>query len=761
MIKSNEHIKSPICRAFEFLLLIVTLCVLAIRATYPESPNTNSIMSDQVLSNAAFSLIITSVLVFCFAAWIFFAFLNSKVRYRFSWIEVCTFVFIAAGIAAVFVASNKRFAITELVTIAGPMLAAIMLVQILDSDFKIKLVLMTIVACGVVSTYKSSEDFFSYNQMIIDQYEENPTAQLDQLGIEEGTFQHFSYEHRLYSKDVRGFMTTGNSVGSFMIMAIFASMTLFWKKISKSPPAFLIAVALMAIVCFGLALTHSKGGIAAIIVSMSMLGVYLFFGKLLKRFRVPIIIVCVLAAALLTAVTIKYGMEHGRLPGGNSMLVRWQYWEGAIKTYALKPFTGVGGGNFASYYTQFKEPGALETVKDPHNFLLSILSQYGPFALLGLCGAFILPMTRLVFSRPVDDCVIAKSPYPSKKAFAVMTCIIAAMLVFRPILMKVNFGPSSPAMIFASIYLFVMPALIFFIAALLMIVREGKLQDKLNGKLDDTQLSEKTGAILFCAIAAVALHNLVDFAFFEPGVSTIFWTLVACMVAWQLNKNQPTAAIFKTNKTSRITGACFIFAAFCAFVHFAVTGPVRASLLQSEAIGNYYLVHEKLTAAAQADLLSSEAVNLHGNVLLRQFDDTDSGRRSPDILHQAIDRFTEAKKRDSVNYSYYEKLSKTHDLLASVTTVTAAKANKEKAAFWMDEAIKRYPNSARLHIEAGKLAESINNYSDALKHYKKAVEIEDKYREVFKVMYPGREIFSRLGEDKYQFAKNKINQFKI
>ena len=75
----------------------------------------------------------------------------------------------------------------------------------------------------------------------------------------------------------------------------------------------------------------------------------------------------------------------------------------------------------------------------------------------------------------------------------------------------------------------------------------------------------------------------------------------------------------------------------------------------------------------------------------------------------------------------------------------------------MKEAIQRYPNAGRLHFEAGGLAEEIGKKKSALRHYKRAVEIEDEYRRVFREMYPGREMFSRLGEDKYRVAKQKIS----
>ncbi len=40
---------------------------------------------------------------------------------------------------------------------------------------------------------------------------------------------------------------------------------------------------------------------------------------------------------------------------------------------------------------------------------------------------------------------------------------------------------------------------------------------------------------------------------------------------------------------------------------------------------------------------------------------------------------------------------------------------------------------------------------------KKAVEIEDSYRRQFEIMYPGREIFSRLGEENYQLARQRLD----
>ncbi len=53
-------------------------------------------------------------------------------------------------------------------------------------------------------------------------------------------------------------------------------------------------------------------------------------------------------------------------------------------------------------------------------------------------------------------------------------------------------------------------------------------------------------------------------------------------------------------------------------------------------------------------------------------------------------------------------------------------------------------------------AEQLGKNDSALEQYKKAVEIEDAYRKQFEMMYPGKKVFSRLGYEKYNLAKQRI-----
>jgi len=81
-------------------------------------------------------------------------------------------------------------------------------------------------------------------------------------------------------------------------------------------------------------------------------------------------------------------------------------------------------------------------------------------------------------------------------------------------------------------------------------------------------------------------------------------------------------------------------------------------------------------------------------------------------------------------------------LLAEVSTQQEKIDWLNKAFETASLAVEHYPGCARLRIELAKIA---------------AIDIEDKYRAQFRKMYPEREkIVSRLGEEKYQFAKQRL-----
>jgi O-antigen ligase len=160
----------------------------------------------------------------------------------------------------------------------------LLLVQILDSQAKIKLVLAVIAALGVVLAYRCANQFFVENQERLKQYQEDPNAMLGQLGIRPGSFNQMMFEHRLYSKDIGGFFTTGNSAGSFLLLASFCAAALVLERRKNSKSARIApACTAIVVILLGLATTHSKGAIVAAIIAAAMFIVYLLFGAWLKE----------------------------------------------------------------------------------------------------------------------------------------------------------------------------------------------------------------------------------------------------------------------------------------------------------------------------------------------------------------------------------------------------------------------------------------------------------------------------------------------
>jgi len=127
-----EISKSKSLRWLEYVLLMLCLCVLALRATYSENPHIVQLNTpNRILGNDGFSLTISTVLILAAIAWCVGMFLCRRSSYRFSGIEIGLALFLIAGFIGISVASNKRAAITDMVTLIGPMLMALLLIQIL------------------------------------------------------------------------------------------------------------------------------------------------------------------------------------------------------------------------------------------------------------------------------------------------------------------------------------------------------------------------------------------------------------------------------------------------------------------------------------------------------------------------------------------------------------------------------------------------------------------------------------------------------
>lgn len=748
----------------EYVLLAVCLCVMALRTTYTEGPALRSSILAGNFSNNLYSLSVSAFLIFSFVLWFVWSFLGKKFVYRLTGIEIGLCIFCIAAIVASFTASEKRLAITDVAVSLAPVLMALLLVQILDSPLKVKLVLAAIVALGVLSSCQCAEQFFASNEMTIEQYEQDPQTMLEPLGIESGTFKHFLFEHRLYSRGVRAFFTTRNSAGSFLLIGFFSAIALFIDKFKKRKSDssrslhILIYGMATAVVLFGLALTRSKGAIIGFHFATVALIALLYFGNWLKAHKKVILVACLILFIAGGWVVVLYGLNHGRLPGGSSMLVRWQYWHASAKMYADHPLTGVGPGNFTHFYTHYKPAAALESVSDPHNFPLSILTQYGPLGLIGFLTMVFIPLWKLTSLTSETSNPTVRQPQSIFRTQPIVYLLImwVVLLLARQIVIPATATGDLMVVIYV-ILRFYIPYVVAFAVALLLLTAK----DKTRATSYEPRVMNMA-IVLACALLGVIFHNLIDFAIFEPGVFTTFWVIIACIISLNYLTHPRPELTLKSAPFVRVLGMTVALIVSWAYFSYALipvaksTNKIQQSH-QATSIGHFERAHNLLDKAAQDDLLSHEALSLNGRLYLYRFEQTQSKNR--DLLLRAEKCLQAAIERNNAAYNNFERLTEVYYLLAEISAQQEKNDWLYKALNTASLAIERYPGCGRLHLKLAQIAEQLEKTGIALEHYKKAIVIEDKYRAQFQIMYPERKEFvSRLGEEKYRLANERIEK---
>jgi hypothetical protein len=248
----------------EKILFICCITIIVLRATSSEAPTQQSSPIQAIINDTVFSLCLSGTLIFTFLIWCVAKLFSNRASFKISSAGVGFVLLVTGIIISIFYAANKRSAVTSAVTLLAPILMAIMLMHLLDSHAKIKILLITLASVGIYTSFQAADQFFIENNLLIQQYQDDPDVILDQLGIEKNSFNHILLEHRIYSKDVRATFTTGNSAGSFAILTSFAVVAILAElfKNRKSYPKLsgnrALVVLVLAFMLFGLFLPTSK-----------------------------------------------------------------------------------------------------------------------------------------------------------------------------------------------------------------------------------------------------------------------------------------------------------------------------------------------------------------------------------------------------------------------------------------------------------------------------------------------------------------------
>jgi len=755
--------KTPALRAVEFGFLCLFLGVMALRATFTESPGGVGGTQHINIFTSIYSLSFSLALLLGVCVWVIFNFTSARPRWRLTGWEVPIILFVIAAIAAGAGAADKRAAITSFAVLIVPLMAALALVQVLDRPARVTAALVVITGLGVMATYQYIEQFWITGEETVAQYEADPEEFLQPLEITPGTFHHLLFEHRLYSRGVRGSFTTANSAGSFSILATFAALAVFTGILHKrksgndeSQRRFpLLPAFALGLCALGIVLTQSKGAIGAAAIAAVMFGAWCLFHSWIGRHKKLLVVLTVLVVIAGTIFVIYYGSAHGTLPGGKSMLIRWQYWQSSLRMYADNPVTGVGPANFKYYYPAYKIPEAVETVTDPHNFPLSMLTQYGPLGLAAMLGVVILPLAALARKRqPVkteqSGADMRFIIYPA------MGIIILALLVLRPLLIPMTTDMTAPAWVtmYIGFAVYIIPVLIFALGVLLF---------SLDNRTAQSERFSPARAALFCGVIGFFIHSLLDFAIFEPSVYTAFMAILACILAIDFDTAKRTTLNLPSFLSVKMPAIVLAVVMPAGYLFYVFVPPTRSMTKLDRAYtafddGRFDYAHRLTGQAVELDLIDPAAPTVAARLYLMDYHRKDAKDES--LLRKTEDNLLTAISRNPKNFRYYENLSDVYVYLAE-------NAEDEQKDFYLRQAIRaaqqaveRYPGSERLRFSFAQIAERLGKEQLALEQYQKVVEIEEAFRDFFPRIFPEHDFVSRLGSSKYEITQRKIEEMK-
>ncbi|MEN6306275.1 MAG: O-antigen ligase family protein [Anaerohalosphaeraceae bacterium] len=743
-------------RLLEGFLLAVVLSVMALRLSFVEQPH--STMQNPALwtTPRGMSLLLSGGLFVVVMAGLLVQWYQGRLRLSGRLLPLSVGVFLVGGVAACFAASDKRAAITELFTLSVPMLMAIAAVGWLDSQRRLDVAAWVILAMGCAAVYVSVDQYTAGNSQVEQDYAVNPQRHLAILGIEPNSLEQFHYEHRLHSKDVRGFLLTSNSTGTFLLAGLFISLgmivdTLRGRKDDSGFAARLVVqILVLTALAAGLLIGKSRGAVGATMLSAILFTALLVCRRWVWAYRKPILIAGLLMTAAVGIAVIVYGIQHGRLPGPNALYVRWQYWVGAAAMLRDHILTGVGGGNFAIYYPHYKIPAAPETVKDPHQILLSLACQFGPLGLAAFLlavGAAVRRGCRYAF----DSQERAVGSVPGRPdqwmPFGVLAGVMILLLLVRPFVSEGGIGGEN-AVVQQSVFvlMYAIPAAVFLCAFGLSWATAKEPASTMSR--DGLMLG------LLCAIVGILIHNLIDFAIFEPGVWTAFWLMLALIMALSRGSKQTAAEAGVPIPPRRVVRFIGVLVAGMVVYHY-VWIPVRAGAVFQQGLRNFETAEQHFLTSARMDPLDPDPWIFAGQWRLSRAEMSRvSNKEHP---QGAISHFQQACHRDSANFRCYELLGRAYYALSGVD-VEHSRELRESSFQASLEAQRRYPGSDRIAYDLGLMAEQMGNIQQACEQFSRAIEIEDQYRAQFAQMYPGYSLCSRLGQTRYEYARAYIEK---
>lgn len=380
-----------------------------------------------------------------------------------------------------------------------------------------------------------------------------------------------------------------------------------------------------------------------------------------------------LLALLIVAITATGGLDRLVVTEApKSLRYRFEYWIGAWDVIKESPIFGVGPGNFRQHYLRYKLPQSSEEVLDPHDMFLEVWANGG---LIGLVGLFLVLYCGL---RVVWRGERAPAAADVTSGTAFDGTLIGGGLV--AILLLLSYGIVLGSGVDTQLVT---------LACATMVV--GLVFRR-------TGVDVGTGiAITFGAVVALLVHLLGQGGISMPVVST---TLFLILLRDLAPKNSDLAAGPGRASTFVAGLATALTAATAAACFFTATKPVMLARAYSDlgeyeaTLGNRQGAREQFQRAIEADPLDPEPWVALGELDLMRW-----RRETTPVdadFERGMEHMQQAIARDPLHAKLYATLGQWESLRFKRTGDRSA---AEQAVHWFQQALERYPQSARIRAD--------------------------------------------------------------
>jgi len=630
--------------------------------------------------------------------------------WRATGIEIGALALLLGAVVSTVIASNKRLAANASCDWLTALVMLIVLANLCRDRLRIALVRAAITASGMASAAKCllqvGVEFAETRQM----YEEHRDEFWNRQGIPLDDSRVELYERRMQAGEASGFAAHSNTAGAWLGLAGFAVLALGGLAASRARLAKAVCAA-VAITLFSTILTtRSTGAMVAAGVGFGLWLPLRFVHRRGHRHWRAVLIAVWLGIIAAVAAVVAVGSARGALPGA-SLSFRWNYWQVTSRMIAQYPWTGVGARNFDRAYLALKPIEYPEEIRDPHNFLMAVLSQWGIPGGAGLVlvlvgGSVVVART---WGRPRAEDQPRSVPPDARRASSLrwIAAVVAGYLMLRLWLFVGQLHRAEG--VAAAIFDLGFYGLIWSICAAgtVWLVQGAKSE---GGDGDRYRLA------CLCGVVAFLLHNMIGLSLFSPGALTPFMAVCGVLLARgqpAVSDRPPVAAGILPALTAIVGFICFLWVVFI---------PVTRSSRQL-ALARRAPVHrapEHYLAAADADPLDPTP--------LVELADWRAQSGQPGDLTRALAAIHRAILRDPDELALYRKQSK---LLEMRYTIGGSTADLLAAIGAAEKAVQLYPASPDEHAAlADLLARAAAEFeahqwrSQAREHYERALDLD-------------------------------------